>query len=150
MPTISLSASVGKDAVNNSADIRAVKRRLVELGFNWLAADSALGPETIRSIMLFQAIKNGFNAQSGKLGAVIVQSLKQNAKAEVEVHSDRLDRKGRKAPSLTSLIFLSSAFVGRTLRRMPNGPGNVCPPKQNGNTPPVEALRSRLMSGAMN
>ena len=61
MPTISLSASVGNNAVNNSADVRAVKRRLVELGFNWLTADTAMGPETIRSIMLFQAMKNGFN-----------------------------------------------------------------------------------------
>ncbi|NOT62019.1 MAG: hypothetical protein HOP19_17535 [Acidobacteria bacterium] len=61
MPTIPLSASVGKDAVNKPADVRALKTRLNALGFNWIAADSAMGPETIRTIMLFQAIKNGFN-----------------------------------------------------------------------------------------
>lgn len=61
MPTIPLSASIGKDAVNKPADVRSVKTRLNALGFNWIAADSAMGPETIRTIMLFQAIKNGFN-----------------------------------------------------------------------------------------
>jgi hypothetical protein len=61
MPTIPLSASVGKDAPNKPADVRAVKTRLNALGFSWIPADSAMGPETLRTIKLFQAIKNGFN-----------------------------------------------------------------------------------------
>ncbi|MBI1765327.1 MAG: penicillin-insensitive murein endopeptidase [Acidobacteria bacterium] len=61
MPTLPLTAAVGLNAVNNPNDVRTVKRRLVELGFNWLQADSALGPETIKTIQLFQAIKNGLN-----------------------------------------------------------------------------------------
>jgi hypothetical protein len=64
MPSIPLSATVGLNCSNNPADVRAVKRRLNELGFNWLAADTVMGPETIKTIMLFQAIKNGFNRVS--------------------------------------------------------------------------------------
>lgn len=61
MPTITLSDSVGLNGANKPNDIRAVKTRLVELGFKWLQADSVMGPETIRTIQLFQAIKNGLN-----------------------------------------------------------------------------------------
>jgi peptidoglycan hydrolase-like protein with peptidoglycan-binding domain len=61
MPTINLSASVGRNGVNNPSDVRTVKRRLIELGFNWLQPDTVPGPETIKTIQLFQAIKNGLN-----------------------------------------------------------------------------------------
>ena len=61
MPTINLSGSVGLNGNNKPNDIRAVKTRLVELGFKWLQADSVMGPETIKTIQLFQAIKNGLN-----------------------------------------------------------------------------------------
>jgi hypothetical protein len=61
MPAIPLSASVGLNAVNKPADVRAVKSRLIQLGFKWLQADSVMGPETTKTIMLFQAIKNGLN-----------------------------------------------------------------------------------------
>ena len=61
MPTINLSAAVGLNAANNAPDVRKVKKRLIELGFNWLQADAVMGPETISTIMLFQASKNGLN-----------------------------------------------------------------------------------------
>lgn len=61
MPTINLSAAVGLNAVNNPNDVRAVKQRLVALGFKWLQPDTVMGPETIKTIMLFQAMKNGLN-----------------------------------------------------------------------------------------
>lgn len=61
MATINLTASVGLNATNNPADVRAVKARLVELGFKWLQADSVMGPDTVYVIQLFQAIKNGLN-----------------------------------------------------------------------------------------
>lgn len=64
MPTIPLKASVGLNAANQPNDVRAVKQRLVQLGFNWLQADSIIGPETIRTIQLFQGIKNGLNVVS--------------------------------------------------------------------------------------
>ncbi|MGB7925190.1 MAG: peptidoglycan-binding domain-containing protein [Pyrinomonadaceae bacterium] len=53
--------SVGLGAVNNADDVRAVKGRLIELGFDWLVADGDMGPLTIQTIRLFQGIKNGFN-----------------------------------------------------------------------------------------
>jgi hypothetical protein len=61
MPTIPLSGTVGLNASNNPKEVRAVKRRLIELGFNWLQPDTVMGPESIKTIMLFQAIKNGLN-----------------------------------------------------------------------------------------
>src|SRR5262245_56642431 len=56
-----LQSVVGLGAANKPEDVVAVKRRLIELGFDWLAPDEAAGPETVKTIMLFQAIKNGFN-----------------------------------------------------------------------------------------
>ena len=59
--TISIQNSVGLNGVNNPDDVLAVKSRLVELGFPFVTADSAMGPLTIKAIRLFQAMKNGFN-----------------------------------------------------------------------------------------
>jgi hypothetical protein len=53
--------SVGFGGVNNADDVRAVKGRLIELGFDWLTEDGDIGPLTIQTIKLFQGIKNGFN-----------------------------------------------------------------------------------------
>ncbi len=61
MPVINIKQSVGLNAVNNPDDVRIVKRRLIDLGFKWLAPDMIIGPITIKTIMLFQAIKNGLN-----------------------------------------------------------------------------------------
>ncbi|HEX7313355.1 MAG TPA: peptidoglycan-binding domain-containing protein [Pyrinomonadaceae bacterium] len=61
MPPVNIKKSVGLGAVNNSADVKAVKARLIELGFDWLTADDIMGPTTVKAIKLFQAIKNGRN-----------------------------------------------------------------------------------------
>lgn len=61
MPNANIKKSVGLGGVNNSADVKAVKARLIELGFNWLTADDIMGPTTVKAIKLFQAIKNGRN-----------------------------------------------------------------------------------------
>jgi hypothetical protein len=61
MPPITIKKSVGLGGANNSADVKAVKSRLIELGFNWLTDDDVMGPTTIKTIKLFQAIKNGRN-----------------------------------------------------------------------------------------
>ena len=61
MPPVNIKKSVGLGGVNNSADVKAVKARLIELGFNWLTADDIMGPTTAKAIKLFQAIKNGRN-----------------------------------------------------------------------------------------
>jgi hypothetical protein len=65
MPAINLSASVGRGGVNHPADVREVKIRLRELGFDWLDPDTVMGPQTISTIQLFQSIKNGFQVVSG-------------------------------------------------------------------------------------
>ena len=59
--SIDIEKSVGLGGVNQPSDVIAVKSRLIELGFDWLAPDAAMGPLTIKTIRLFQAIKNGFN-----------------------------------------------------------------------------------------
>ena len=61
MANITITKSVGLGGVNRSADVRAVKGRLIDLGFDWLTADDAMGPTTVKTIRLFQAIKNGMN-----------------------------------------------------------------------------------------
>lgn len=61
MANITISKSVGLQGNNRSADVRAVKTRLIDLGFDWLTADDAMGPTTIKAIRLFQAVKNGLN-----------------------------------------------------------------------------------------
>jgi hypothetical protein len=58
---INIEKSVGLGGVNQPIDVIAVKSRLIQLGFDWLAADAVMGPTTISAIRLFQAIKNGFN-----------------------------------------------------------------------------------------
>jgi hypothetical protein len=61
---INIQQSVGFSATNNPDDVFAVKTRLIELGFDWLTRDHLMGPLTIKTIKLFQAIKNGFNRVS--------------------------------------------------------------------------------------
>jgi hypothetical protein len=62
MPEIPLQGSVGINGANMPEVVTAVKNRLVELGFDWLAnTGTQVGPLTIRTIKLFQAIKNGLN-----------------------------------------------------------------------------------------
>lgn len=66
MATVTISGSVGVNADNNPSDILTIKTRLIELGFDWLTADEKIGPATIKTIKLFQAIKNGFDVVTSK------------------------------------------------------------------------------------
>lgn len=61
---IEIQSSVGLNGVNRPDDVLAVKTRLVELGFNFITGDGVMGPVTIKTIRLFQAIKNGLNVVS--------------------------------------------------------------------------------------
>lgn len=59
MPIIEISGSVGRNGLNRPEDARKIKRRLIDLGFNWIEPDASIGPTTVSVIQLFQAIKNG-------------------------------------------------------------------------------------------
>lgn len=59
MPKLVITNSVGRNGVNNPADVIKVKTRLIELGFDWLTPNESVGQLTITTIRLFQAIKNG-------------------------------------------------------------------------------------------
>ena len=63
--TIDLTGSVGAGGDNNSPDVKAVKDRLVDLGFNWVGRNSTVDNETIRTIKLFQSIINGRTVVAG-------------------------------------------------------------------------------------
>ncbi len=58
---VTIQSNVGLDGTNNPDDVRSVKTRLVELGFDVITADEVMGPLTIKALRLFQAIKNGLN-----------------------------------------------------------------------------------------
>lgn len=58
-PVLNLSASVGQGGSNQQADVLAVKRRLIELGFDWLTENGQMDQATIRAIKLFQSIVAG-------------------------------------------------------------------------------------------
>ena len=70
--TLTIASSVGLNGTNNAADVLAVKTRLVELGFNFIAADSQVDAMTIRAIKVFQAAKNGMNSLNTSDGKVDV------------------------------------------------------------------------------
>jgi hypothetical protein len=62
MPEIILQGSVGANGNNAATDVIAVKTRLFALGFDWLVpTETKVGPLTIHTIKLFQAIKNSLN-----------------------------------------------------------------------------------------
>jgi len=65
---INIQGSVGSQGANNADDVRAVKTRLVELGFDWLGEEGAIDRVdqlTIDTIKLFQTIKTGLNTITG-------------------------------------------------------------------------------------
>ncbi len=70
--TIDLTGSVGDGGSNKPDDVKAVKNRLVDLGFNWLRRNATVDNETIRTIKLFQAIISGRTIVSGVNGRVDV------------------------------------------------------------------------------
>jgi hypothetical protein len=63
---LTITNSVGHNGANNPNDVLAVKTRLVELGFSFIAADSQVDSKTIQAIKLFQAIKSGFTIWKGR------------------------------------------------------------------------------------
>jgi len=66
--TITILEIVGLGGANNPNDVRAVKTRLVELGFDWLGAEGVIDQVdqlTINTIKLFQTIKTGLNTITG-------------------------------------------------------------------------------------
>jgi hypothetical protein len=65
---INIQDSVGSGGANRPDDVSAVKTRLVELGFDWLAAEGVIDRVdklTIDAIKLFQTIKTGVNTITG-------------------------------------------------------------------------------------
>jgi hypothetical protein len=61
-----LSGSVGKNGGNAATDVLAVRERLRELGFDWIAADAhGVDNTLIKAIKLFQAIVRGHHSVSG-------------------------------------------------------------------------------------
>lgn len=56
-----ISKSVGAGGANLAADVKAVRARLVELGFSWVAGATDVGPKFVNAIRLFQAIKGGYD-----------------------------------------------------------------------------------------
>lgn len=65
---INIQNSVGSGGANSPNDVRAVKTRLIELGFEWLAGDASIDRVdqlTIVTIRLFQTIKTGVNTITG-------------------------------------------------------------------------------------
>ncbi len=81
MPIINLQNSVGANGANQADDVIAVKNRLVELGFNWLMnTGTTVGPLTIHTIKLFQAIKNGLNTVESTHNDGLIQVGKETHK----------------------------------------------------------------------
>lgn len=67
MPALVLQGSVGINGVNLPDDVVAVKTRLIDLGFAWLApVTPTVGPDTVAVIKLFQAIKNGIDVVNNR------------------------------------------------------------------------------------
>ncbi len=56
---LNLTSSVGSGGGNNPNDVKAVRDRLVDLGYTWVGRGSTMNREVIRTIQLFQSIING-------------------------------------------------------------------------------------------
>ena len=65
-----LTGTVGDGGHNAAGDVRAVKRRLIALGFNWITADETCDADTIATIRLFQAIVAGHAKVTGVDGLI--------------------------------------------------------------------------------
>ncbi|MEZ5426046.1 MAG: N-acetylmuramoyl-L-alanine amidase [Pyrinomonadaceae bacterium] len=64
-PVFDIGESVGKSGKNKEADILAVKKRLISLGYDWLTPDKTVSNVFIAAIKLFQTIISGKNSISG-------------------------------------------------------------------------------------
>jgi hypothetical protein len=59
MSSFSLGASVGRNATNDPTDVRALRRHLRGLGFDWLAEGDVVDADLVAVIDLVQSIRNG-------------------------------------------------------------------------------------------
>jgi hypothetical protein len=98
---LTLQASVGLNGKNKAADVRMIKARLVELGFDWLTADDQVGPTTINAIRLFQGMINSVNTLGHQL------------------NDGRVDVNG------TAIVWLRAANAPRWVRMAAAGEGFV-------------------------
>lgn len=57
--SLDLGGSIGRDGRNDPVDVLRVKARLAALGFDWLDPEGGMDDETVRTIRLFQSIKDG-------------------------------------------------------------------------------------------
>ena len=97
---ITIGKSVGLNGVNNTGDVLAIKTRLVELGFDFIQANSEVDDLTVRAIRLFQGMKNGLT------------------RLIVEQNDGRVDVNG------DTLKWLNASNAPRWVR-MPAGSANV-------------------------
>jgi hypothetical protein len=63
--TINLKGSVGAGGKNDPDDVFALKSRLIELGFDFVKLSREMDGDTIKTIKLFQSIKDGHNTITG-------------------------------------------------------------------------------------
>lgn len=64
-PIVNIGKSITTAAASDETDVNLVKRRLFELGFDWISSDKKLDKMTIEIIRLFQSIINGHHSISG-------------------------------------------------------------------------------------
>lgn len=60
-----LTASVGTGGMNRPADVRALRGRLIDLGFTWLVLNATMDESLVRAINLVQSIMGGRDKLSG-------------------------------------------------------------------------------------
>ncbi|MBC7898743.1 MAG: N-acetylmuramoyl-L-alanine amidase, partial [Saprospiraceae bacterium] len=63
-PVFDIKLPVSKTSTNGD-DIHSVKKRLIELGFDWITLDKKMDTATVDAIKLFQTIVSGKNSISG-------------------------------------------------------------------------------------
>jgi N-acetylmuramoyl-L-alanine amidase len=64
-PKFDIKESVGRGGSNKEPDVLAVKKRLIELGFDWITADKSIDVAATKAIQLFQSIIKGSNSIGG-------------------------------------------------------------------------------------
>jgi hypothetical protein len=70
MPALPLNRSVGRNGDNAPEEVRLVRRRLHELGFEWLDDSTKADDDLTETIRLFQAIKSSASVVAGQDGRI--------------------------------------------------------------------------------
>ena len=60
-PRIRIHRAVGQGGKNLKEDVEIVQQRLKDLGMDWVTVDGQSGPQTVKTIQLFQAMYNSAN-----------------------------------------------------------------------------------------